>query len=155
MRSGLRSLATLIVLTGTTFAIAAFAAQFRPGPWYGSLDKPTWTPPDAVFAPVWMALYALMSLAVWQVWRKRGWNTHAMLLYAAQLVFNGVWSWLFFGLHRIGLAAVEIALLSLLIVTTLIAFWRISAVAGTLLLPYAAWVVFAAALNAAVWRLNS
>lgn len=145
----------LLVLVVLTFSVAAFAAQFRPGEWYAQLIKPAWTPPDAVFAPVWTLLYAMMALAAWLVWRVRGWISAAMGLYALQLVLNGVWSWLFFGQHRIGWAALEIGMLWGLIIATLVAFWRLRPSAGWLLVPYAAWVGFAVALNAAVWRLNS
>lgn len=150
-----RSAVVLLALAALTFGVAAFAAQFRPGAWYAQLIKPAWTPPDVVFAPVWMLLYAMMALAAWLVWRERGWKSVAMALYGVQLLLNGVWSWLFFGQHRIAWAALEITVLWLLIIATLVAFWRIRHSAGWLLVPYAAWVGFAVALNVAVWRLNS
>lgn len=154
MGSRTRALTGLLVIAAATFAVAALAAQFRPGEWYVQLHKPAWTPPDAVFAPVWTLLYAMMALAAWRVWCTTGWKHAALALYGLQLALNGAWSWLFFGQHRLGWAALEIVLLWLLIVATLVTFWRVRRSAGWLLVPYAAWVGFAVALNAAVWRLN-
>lgn len=154
MRTTYRSLAVLLAIAVVTFGVAAFAAQFRPGAWYAALAKPPGTPPDAVFAPVWTLLYALMALAAWQVWHRRGRVKAAMIAYAVQLALNGVWSWLFFGQHRIGLAALEIVVLWLCVLATVVIFWRQSRCAALLLLPYGAWVAFAVYLNVALWRLN-
>ncbi len=154
MQAKIRSVLVLIAIMTATFAVAGFAAQFRPGLWYANLAKPLWTPPDFLFAPVWTLLYAMMAWAAWLVWRRRGWQSRPFALYVAQLILNGAWSWLFFGLQRLDLGAVEIVLLLLLIIATTVEFWRASRWAGALLLPYAAWVGFAAALNAAIWELN-
>lgn len=125
--------------------------------WYVGLAKPAWNPPAAVFAPVWTALYALMGVAVWWVWRA-GWEQPgvplALGLFGVQLLANLGWSLVFFGLRRPGWALAEIALLWLLIALTGAQFASVSLVAAGLLVPYLAWVTFAAALNAAVWRLN-
>ena len=147
-------LAAWIALTA---AAAATGARFLPGPWYAALAKPAWTPPDAVFAPVWTTLYALMAIAAWLVWRRHGWRgaAAALWLYVAQLALNALWSWLFFGLHRPDLAFADVAALELAILGTLLLFWRKHRAAGALLLPYAAWVGFASVLNFAVWRLNA
>jgi benzodiazapine receptor len=124
--------------------------------WYAHLNKPAWNPPNWVFGPVWTTLYVLMAVAAWLVWRERGWREGSMPLsvFAAQLVLNAAWSWLFFGMRSPGLAFVDIVLLWLAILATVITFWRVSATAGGLLLPYLAWVSFAVALNGAIWRLN-
>ncbi len=99
----------------------------------------------------------MMGLAGWLVWRKTGLSRApgAMLLFALQLILNGAWSWIFFGLRRFDLAFLEIVVLWALILATLIAFWRHNTTAGLLLLPYLAWVSYASALNFAIWRLNS
>lgn len=149
-----RAAIAALIIALATFAVAGFAGRFRPDTWYAQLNKPPWTPPDAVFAPVWIVLYAMMALAAWLAWRRGGWKHPAMVLYGAQLLLNGVWSWLFFGQHRIGWAALEIVLLWLLIVATTVAFWRVRASAALLMIPYGAWVGFAVALNLAVWHLN-
>lgn len=140
-----------------TFAVAWFGSRFEPGPWYAGLTKPSWTPPSWLFGPVWSVLYALMAVAAWWVWRPGGFARApvALGLFLLQLALNGAWSWLFFGQHRVGAAAVEIVVLWLVILATTVAFWRLSRPAGALLLPYLAWVAYAAALNLSIWRLNS
>jgi translocator protein len=139
------------------YAAAALGGLFTPGEWYAQLAKPAWTPPGWIFAPVWTLLYTMMAFAAWIVWRERGFagSERAMMLYGAQLILNAAWSWIFFGRQQIGLAAIEIAVLWLAIAATIVAFWRIRPLAGALLIPYFAWVSFATALNAAIWRLNS
>lgn len=129
---------------------------FQPGDWYAQLDKPPWNPPSRVFGPVWTALYVLMGVAAWLVWdRWRGQARAALTLFVVQLAFNAGWSAVFFGLQSPGLAFAEILVLWALIVATITMFWRRHASAGILLLPYLAWVTFAAALNFAIWRLNA
>ncbi len=133
------------------------AASIQAGPFYSQLIRPDWAPPPWVFGPVWTALYALMGVAAWLVWRVGGFRAaqSALTLFLAQLALNALWSWLFFAWHRGALAFVDILLLWALIVATLIAFWRIRALAGALLVPYLLWVSFATALNHAVWKLNA
>lgn len=129
---------------------------FPPGEWYATLRKPAWNPPSWVFGPVWTTLYILMGVAAWLVWdRHRRAARAALTLFVVQLVFNAAWSWLFFGLRSPGLAFAEIVVLWALILATTIAFWRLRPTAGALLLPYLAWVTFAAVLNATLWQLNS
>jgi len=122
--------------------------------WYRELARPSWTPPAAVFGPVWTALYLSMGVAAWLVWRRGGATLLPLSLFSAQLLLNIVWSALFFGLRSPGAAFAEIVALWLLILATIVTFWPISRTAGLLLLPYQAWVTFAAALNFALWRLN-
>jgi tryptophan-rich sensory protein len=151
----MRSFLVLVLFLLICFGVAAFGGQFTPGEWYAALEKPAWNPPSWVFAPVWTVLYALMAVAGWWVWRSgepgRG---AAFGAFALQLVLNGAWSWLFFGLHLPGAAFAEIVALWLAILATVVLFWRLRPLAGTLLVPYLAWVTFAAALNLALWRLN-
>jgi tryptophan-rich sensory protein len=143
------------------FLLACFAAAaiggWATGPavreWYPTLAKPAWTPPAWLFGPVWTALYAMMALAGWLVWRRAGW-CGALVWFAAQLVLNATWSPVFFGLQRIGWALINIILLWLAIAGTTVAFWRVTPVAAGLFVPYLAWVSFATALNFAIWRLN-
>jgi tryptophan-rich sensory protein len=147
----------LIVWLVVTFAAAFVGSQFLPGEWYASLAKPTWTPPNGVFAPVWTVLYAMMAVAAWMIWSERGVGGAAVPLglFLAQLVLNAVWSWLFFGLHRPDWSLIEILILWVAILATLITFWRIRIAAGALLIPYLLWVTFATALNFELWRLNA
>lgn len=132
------------------------AASIQAGPFYTELVRPDWAPPPVVFGPVWTVLYGLMGIAAWLVWRVGGLRAarSALTLFLVQLAFNALWSWLFFAWQRGALAFADILLLWVLIVATLIAFWRIRALAGVLLVPYLLWVSFAAALNYSVWQLN-
>jgi tryptophan-rich sensory protein len=102
-------------------------------------------------------LYALMAVAAWLVWREGGWKVQrlALGLFLLQWLLNALWTPLIFGMHRSGLAVAEIILLWLALAATLRSFWRVRRVAGVLLVPYLAWVTFAAALNFAIWRLNT
>ena len=125
--------------------------------WYAGLAKPSWNPPNWVFGPVWTALYLSMAVAAWLVWRQGGWAGAArpLIVFGAQLLLNVLWSCLFFGLHRPGLAFGEVLVLWALILVTMVLFWQRSRLAGVLFVPYLAWVTFASALNFAVWRLNA
>ena len=135
--------------------IGAFASIRAPA-FYGQLIQPGWAPPASVFGPVWTILYALMGIAAWLVWRTGGFRAHrsALTLFLVQLAVNALWSWLFFAWHLGGWAFADIAVLWLLIVATVVAFWRVRPLAGALLIPYLLWVSFASALNFSVWQLN-
>jgi tryptophan-rich sensory protein len=139
------------------FAAAAMGGLFMLGEWYASLKKPSWNPPAWVFGPVWTALYTMMAVAAWLVWKRGGFAAQRtpLILFLAQLALNAAWSPLFFGLHQPGLAFAEIVLLWLAIVGTITAVRPVSHAAAWLLAPYLAWVSFAAFLNFTLWRLNS
>lgn len=124
--------------------------------WYQALEKPPFNPPDWVFTPVWTALYILIGISAWRVWRLRSFEAtgKAVAVFAVQLGLNLAWSFLFFGLQRIDLALIEIVILLCAIITNTIIFWRIDRLAGLLFVPYAAWVTYATVLNASLWLLN-
>lgn len=153
LRADLAGLAFWVLLT---FSVAAFGSQFQPGGWYQALAKPAWTPPGWVFGPVWGLLYLAMSISAWMIWRQRKTVKTFLPLafYSAQLLVNGLWSWLFFGQQLIGAALVDLSLLVLLVAVTVRLFLRAHRPAGYLILPYLFWVSFAAALNFQIWRLN-
>lgn len=132
------------------------AASIQAGPFYMRLTRPDWAPPPTLFGPVWTALYVLMGVAAWMVWRVGGFHAArpALALFLLQLALNALWSWLFFGWHLGAAAFTDVLLLLALIVATLVAFWRIRPLAGALLVPYMLWVSFASALNYAIWQLN-
>lgn len=138
------------------FAVAAIGAvaSVDAAEFYAQLRKPSWAPPAWVFAPVWSVLYALMGVAAWLVWRLPGSKGVALGLFAAQLMANALWSWLFFAWHQGALAAVEVLVLLALIVATIVAFWRASHTAALLLVPYLLWVGFASLLTWTIWRSN-
>jgi tryptophan-rich sensory protein len=126
------------------------------GDWYQQLARPSWTPPDWVFGPVWSLLYLLMAVAAWLVWRsgsleKVRWP---LILFAVQLALNVAWSAIFFGLRSPGWALAEILLLWGSIGATIIAFWGRSTGAALLMIPYWLWTTFAALLNFAIWSRN-
>lgn len=124
--------------------------------WYQAITKPSFNPPDWVFAPVWTTLYILMAIAGWRIWRsyRHQARRFALIVYCIQLVLNLGWSFLFFGLQRIDLALIEIAILLLAISFTTYLFWKIDRPAGVMFIPYLIWVAFATALNFELWRLN-
>jgi len=124
-------------------------------PWYASLNKPDWTPPNWLFGPVWTILFVAMAIAAWLVWRKVGLTAVPMQLFLLQLLLNVGWSALFFRLRSPGLAFAEIVMFWLAILATSIEFWKAAPAAGWLLLPYLVWVSYAAALNCSIWRLNA
>jgi tryptophan-rich sensory protein len=146
----------LMTFLGATFSAAAIGAFFMPGPWYETLVKPGWTPPNWLFGPVWTLLYVMIGTSAWLVWREAGFSgaRWALAAFALQIVLNAAWSWLFFGLQRLDLALVDISLLVTTIVLMVVLYAPISRFAAGLLLPYLAWVSFATALNAAIWKLN-
>jgi len=131
-------------------------ASIRSDTFYGQLVQPAWAPPASVFGPVWTILYAMMGIAAWLVWRTGGFraNRAALSLFLAQLAVNALWTWLFFAWHQGALAFANIVLLWLLVIATLVCFWRVRPLAGALLIPYLLWVSFAAALNFSIWQLN-
>jgi tryptophan-rich sensory protein len=159
MNTRLRSATALIVSTGTCLLVGvsgSLVTATSVREWYPYIQKPSWTPPSAVFGPVWTMLYLLMGVSAWLIWRNTEGSARrpALLIFVTQLVLNGTWSFLFFGLRSPGWAALEIVLLWSSIVATMLAFARISRLAASLLLPYLLWVSYAAALNTAIWNLN-
>ena len=126
--------------------------------WYPTLVKPSFNPPNWIFAPVWSLLYVMMGVAAGLVWNRLEFEKEAvkkaLIFFAIQLALNALWSYLFFGLHNPMLAGLEIIILWLMIYETYVQFGKINKIAGYLFLPYLAWVSFAAVLNASIWWLN-
>lgn len=151
-------LTSLAVSLALAFAVAAIGGWVTAGSvtdWYPTLAKPAFNPPNWVFGPVWTVLYALMAVAAWRIWQATGpLRRLALGLYGVQLALNLSWSVLFFGLHRIGAALADIAILLMMILATMRLFARIDRPAGLCFVPYAAWVAFAGLLNASIWTLN-
>ncbi len=151
-----RSLLLLVLCFVICFAASAVGIVFGPDAWFAALIKPSFQPPNGWFGPVWTLLYALMSVALWRVWRLPASPLRrlALVCFAVQLVLNAAWSPLFFGAHSIGGALVVLALLIPSVATAIVLFWRIDRIASALLWPYLAWLCFALLLNAAIWQLN-
>jgi tryptophan-rich sensory protein len=145
-----------LLLAFIAAAIGGFATATSVNTWYALLQKPAWNPPNWVFGPVWTLLYLSMAIAAWRAWRI-GSAAEARVtfrLYAAQLALNALWSVLFFGLHRIGWALVEVIVLWLVLIRMFIRFRGTDSLAAWLWAPYLIWVSFAAVLNSAIWELN-
>lgn len=153
-----RSILGLIGWLAVGFIAAALGAiaSVHAADFYAQLAKPDWAPPARVFGPVWSVLYVLMSVAAWLVWRAGGWRARSGVLglFLAQLALNALWSWLFFAWHLGAWAFADVCVLGLLILATLAGFWRVRPWAGVLLVPYLAWVGYAAVLCHRVWRAN-
>lgn len=138
--------------------MASTATQTSIGDWYPSLQKPWFNPPNWIFGPVWMILYVLMGISAGIVWSKgfyHKWVQVALYHFGFQLLLNGAWSLLFFGLKEPFWALLDIIALFILLLLTIKWFKLISSTAAYLLVPYAVWVLFAMALNFEIWRLNS
>jgi tryptophan-rich sensory protein len=155
-----RSIVALVLAVAVSLlagVLGGIATGSSVGTWYQEIEKPSWTPPAAVFGPVWTVLYVLIGVALWMVWEKAAGKPRltALAVFAGQLILNTAWSLIFFGMRSPGWALLEIALLWLAIVATIVIFSRIRPWAGALLVPYLLWVSFAAALNLAIWRMNS
>jgi len=149
-----RPLLFFVLATLVIGALGSFFTQPNIPTWYAQLNQPSITPPNWVFGPVWTTLYVMMAVAAWRVWRITGMRSTEMLAWCLQLALNFAWSIIFFGMHRIGAAFVEIVLLDLAILYTLMLFWRRDQIAGWLLVPYLAWTSFATLLNWRFWELN-
>lgn len=144
-----------LLICFTASAIGAVASM-QARSFYALLVQPSWAPPAWLFGPVWTTLYTLMAIAAWLVWRDGGFRAsrQALALFLLQLVFNALWSWLFFTWQLGAAALLNVFILWLLIAATTVSFWRVSPLAGSLLIPYFLWVGFAAALNYSLWQLN-
>lgn len=149
-------LAAIIICQGTGL-LAGLATASSVNTWYSTVTKPGFTPPNWLFAPVWTTLYFLMGIAAYLVWRK-GIDTpgikRALGVFLLQLLFNGLWSLLFFGLQSPVLGLINIIILVVLLVLTIIYFYPINKWAAYLLVPYLLWVLYATALNTAIVYLN-
>lgn len=137
-----------VVLIGMLIGYATL-----PGEWYASLNKPSFTPPNWVFAPVWTALYILIAIAGWRCWL-RDRNSAAMKLWFVQIALNFLWSPVFFGAQQPGLALVVVVAALAAVIGFIVAAWNTDRLAAILFLPYAAWTAFATALTAGVVVMN-
>jgi tryptophan-rich sensory protein len=150
----------ILVLLG--FLIFTLAVGFAGGQvttpniasWYVHLAKPSFSPPNSVFMPVWTTLYVLMAVAAWRVWQQSGLLSRGLALWLIQLALNFTWSFIFFSSHAPLAALLELVVMWFAILATLITFGRVDRPAGWLMIPYLAWVSFAGVLNFWIWRLN-
>jgi|SRR5688572_32635232 len=149
-----------LALAAAAGAIGGIASRDA-GDFYGALAKPSWAPPGWLFGPVWSALYVLMGIAAWLVWRarpatpaNRAIRRRGLALFVGQLGLNALWTWLFFAWRQGAVAFAGIVLLWLVVVVTTWHFGRVRPLAAWCLVPYLGWVGFATALTWAVWQRN-
>jgi len=136
---------------GSFFTISAIPV------WYAVLNKPDFNPPNNLFAPMWLTLYLLMGVSAYLIWQKSDTDAsakEALLIFYLHLIFNALWSVIFFGLRQIGVALVDITIVWLFVLLLIMIFYRINRFAAFLLLPYLLWVSFAGILNYYIWILN-
>lgn len=150
----------LIISIAIPLLVGAIAGMFTASGvdgWYAIANKPWFNPPNWIFAPVWTALYVMMGIACYLVWKSdanQSIKKAALLFYAFQLLINFFWSFIFFKMQQPGWALAEIVLMWVLIFCTIIWFGKISSLAAWLLVPYISWVSFATVLNYSIWKLN-
>lgn len=144
-----------LIITFTAAAIGAFASA-RASQFYQELIRPEWAPPAWLFAPVWTMLYILIAVDAWLVWRVQGFRAAriTLSLFIVQLIANALWTWLFFAWRQGAISFLEILILWVMILCTIVAFWRVRPLYGILLFPYIAWVSFASVLTFSIWKLN-
>jgi tryptophan-rich sensory protein len=146
-----------IIAVAAASVVGQLATFPNLAPWYAGLVKPSFNPPNWIFGPVWTTLYLMMAFAVWRILRLteasagRRW---ALGLFFAQLALNAAWSWLFFAAHNPLLGLINIVLQILVILATIVAFYRLDKLAACCMVPLAGWVCFASVLNFAIWKLN-
>lgn len=156
VRSPLKLLAA-IVICNLAGIIGSLVTTTGEGSWYAAIEKPPFNPPGFVFGPVWTTLYILMGISLYLIWMEGTGRREvrlALIFFSTQLVLNALWTFLFFGLQSPFLGLVEIIILWLFIVATIVAFYRFNKTAAFLMVPYLAWVTFAAFLTYSIWILN-
>jgi benzodiazapine receptor len=158
MLSDLLRLALSIAICQLAGFVGSIFTRTSVGTWYANLEKPSFTPPNWVFSPVWITLFVLMGIAAFLVWNKGLSDQRvkiALSIFAVQLILNVLWSVTFFGLRSPLAGLIEIAILWIAILLSIFYFLKVSNIAGILLMPYILWVSFAAVLNFSIWRLNT
>jgi tryptophan-rich sensory protein len=156
LRTTIRLAACLVLCVGIG-AVQGIVTRPEIAGWYAALAKPSWTPPPSVFPIVWTALYIMMAVALWRLWEKAAPSParyRAIALFLVQLALNAAWSPLFFGAHATLLALINIMLLLIAIALTMLASARVDRAAAWLLVPYLAWVAYAATLNGGIVWMN-
>ncbi|WP_306349990.1 TspO/MBR family protein [Flavobacterium sp. '19STA2R22 D10 B1'] len=158
MKSLFSKILVAVIICVSVGLLSSIATQSSISTWYPTLIKPSFNPPNWIFAPVWSLLYIMMGVAAGLVWHQKYLYPadvkKGMIFFIIQLALNALWSILFFGLNNPLLALVEIALLWLMIYETYMVFNKINKIAAYLLIPYLIWVSFAMVLNASIWWLN-
>ena len=152
---GFGALAVIVVAAASVAGQLATYPNLEP--WYAALAKPSFNPPNWIFAPVWTTFFVLMAFSVWRILRlpRTSARGTALALFFIQLALNAAWSWMFFAAHSPALGMINIVPQWLVIIATIVAFYRLDKIAALCLFPLAPWVAFAGVLNLAIWRLNN
>lgn len=148
-------LVSAVMVCFTAAGLGSLATFSQIPTWYVTLMKPVWNPPNWLFSPVWTVLYGLMGVTLYLLWQSRDKiKSVALRFFYIQLALNVLWSWIFFGWHRLDIALVEIIVLWIAILKTIFYTYKVSKTAGLILIPYVIWVSFASFLNYTIWMLN-
>ena len=123
-------------------------------PWYSQLNKSNYNPPDWIFAPIWLTLYLMMTIAIWLFWHSKKRDMNTIYIYFIHIVFNTTWSVVFFGLHQILLALIILLVLTFLIIILILRYKGVNLVSYYLMIPYLLWTTYALFLNFNLLILN-
>ena len=154
LKNKLISFLLLAIITYSASAIGGFATITFKEPWYSLLIKPSFNPPDWIFAPVWTTLYLMMTIAIWSFWHSKNRDMKTVYIYLIHLIFNTTWSIVFFVFHKITLALIVLVILILLIIVLIVRFKRVNLLSYYLMIPYLLWCLFALMLNVSLIILN-
>jgi tryptophan-rich sensory protein len=153
MKNKYLSLLIILLITLIAPMIGSYATSTFKEPWYSQIILPSFNPPSWIFAPVWLTLYFLMSLAIWKIWIKN-FNTKLLKIYLIHLFFNSTWSVVFFGFHLIGLALINLIIILIFILVLMKEYYLIDKFSFFLMTPYLAWSSYALTLNSSIFLLN-
>tara|TARA_B100001093_G_scaffold519564_1_gene609163 strand:+ start:1557 stop:2021 length:465 start_codon:yes stop_codon:yes gene_type:complete len=147
------SFGLILLITFLASGIGGFTTSFYKEPWYSQIILPSYNPPGWVFGPVWTILYLMMSFAVWVAWNKTS-DKKILLIYFIHLFFNAIWSIIFFGFHKIGLALIDLLIILFFIIVMMKIYFRVNKISFYLMLPYFFWSSYALILNTSIYLLN-
>ncbi len=147
------SLAIITFITFVAPAIGSYATSFFKEPWYSEITLPSFNPPSWVFAPVWLILYFLMSLAIWKIWANT-FDSKLLKIYFVHIFFNSTWTVVFFGFHQIGLALLNLIIILIFITILMREYFTKDKISFFLMTPYLIWSSYALVLNSAIFLLN-
>ena len=147
------SFTIILLITFAAPAIGSYATSTFKEPWYSEIILPSFNPPSWVFAPVWSSLYLMMSLAIWKIWIN-SFDLKILKLYFVHLFFNGTWSIVFFGLHQIAFALINLFIILIFIVLLMKRYFYLDKISFYLMIPYLLWSSYALILNSSILVLN-
>jgi translocator protein len=153
LKNKLISLLLIILITYLVPLIGSYATTVYKEPWYSEIILPNFNPPSWVFAPVWSALYLMMSIAIWKIWIN-SFESRILKLYFIHLFFNCTWSIIFFGFHQIGLALLNLIVILVFIIFLMKEYIKLDKISFYLMLPYLIWTSYALVLNVSIYFLN-